>query len=67
MAKRKLLNVRAQLEHLIFTVDDMLERAGKHPTGLQLPPIDEENLRKMRLLAKATLAKHSHTRKDVRL
>jgi hypothetical protein len=67
MAKRKMLNVKSHLEHVIFTCDMMLERDGKYKGGLVLPPIDRDNLRELAFFAKTILRVHAAkgTRKDV--
>lgn len=65
--KRDPLNVRAQLEHVVSTCEDMLGRDGKYEGGLVLAPIDVHNLREMKLIAQATLKRHAakRTRKDL--
>jgi hypothetical protein len=67
MAKVKLLNVRKHLEHEVASITDMLERSGKVPHGLQLAPIDSDNLRELRFIAQSILNKHTRkrTRKDI--
>jgi hypothetical protein len=68
MSKRILLNVRSHLEHEIWTIDWMLERHAKQERGgINLPPIDVDNLKEMRFFAKAILRLHASkkTRKDI--
>ena len=74
MAKRKLLNINSHLENISSSIEDMLRRdketkSGKIPNGLRLVPVDEDNLKKILLINKAILHKHSEkqTRKDIRI
>lgn len=67
--KTKITNVKKHLEHEIRSIEDMLNRNGKHPGGLVLPPIDVHNLTELKFVAQAILRVHAakHTRKDVRV
>jgi hypothetical protein len=62
-----LLHVRKTLEWIEDTTTSMIERDGKHQNGLRLAPIDQTNLRQIRLVVRAILRKHAEkkTRKDV--
>jgi len=62
--KRKILNVRSQLESLVDFADTIL--TDKY---IELPPIFKNELAKMRFLASATLRKHGkkQTRKDIQV
>lgn len=55
--KPTLLNVRENIEHMLWTIDNMLERDGKYPDGLVLAPIDQDNLRQTRLCLKGIIRK----------
>ena len=71
MPKRKLLNVRSHLEHTNSVIVMMLEEHARHATlgGVNLPPLFETELRKLRFIGDMILLKHSipGTRKDIRI
>jgi hypothetical protein len=61
---RNLLNVRTTLERIVRLRDE-LPNFEKY--GLELPPLFKDELLSIALIARATLNKHTHTRKDVRI
>lgn len=68
MAKRKPLNVKSHLEHVITSTQYMLDNNYKDgPNGLCMPPAYVDDLRIINFIARAILRKHAkkNTRKDI--
>lgn len=62
--KSTFLNVKLNLEHVVSTCNDMLERDGKHEDGLRLAPIDRDNLAHISFLCRAILRKNAAKNKE---